>query len=303
MAATKITDGVIGDAEVTTAKLDNLAVTSAKLAADSVDYSKLIFATYEGQGSSDTLTAADYGRTIYCTGLTGDITITLPDSATVGSGWWVKIVRGANDNGEDVTISRAGSDTITWGSDSALTSLLLTGDGDHMELVSTGSGWIATGDMQVTLNVYPDFPLGTTGQTVSTGTFTDIQYDVVNQDSHSGFNTGTYEYTVPFSGNWLVTASAVFETGSGTDYFAAIYINQSGTGDTLQFGGTVPADTGNNSFQQIQLNGVWNFEKGAVLKVRCQHTHGSNRQINDSDFIGEGANMTLWEMIRLGNRR
>jgi hypothetical protein len=278
-------------------------ISSSLIADGAVAYDKLAIPTYEAQASSDTLVAADYGRTIYCTGLTGDITITLPSASAVGSGWWVRIVRGPNDNGEDVTISRAGSDVIEYGSDAGLTSLLLTGDGDYMDMVSTGSSWVALGQLRVHLNVYPDFPLGASGQTVSTGSYTDVLYDTVNSDSHSGFNASTYEYTVPFSGNWYVTASAIFETGSGTDYFASIDLFLSGSGATVSFGGTVPADTANNSFQQIQASGIWNYQKGDVLKVRVAHTHGSNRQINDSDFINENANMTLWEMTRLGNRR
>lgn len=302
MALTKVTNTVLADASVKTANLDNLAVTSGKLAADSVDYSKLVFPAYEAQSGNDTLTAADYGRYIHCSGMTGDTTITLPDAATVGNGWWVRIIRDSNDVAEKVTVSRAGSDTIRYGSDLSLTSILMVGDGDYLDLVSTGSGWLAIGNLTVYLHAKVNLVSG--GQTITNATITQISYDNVEDDPHSGFNATDDEYTIPFSGQYYVTASSIFQTIGGVNYDVFMYIYKNDTSVEISKGGGIAADSGSpNSFNQVQLSGIHDFVKGDVVDIRCQQLSGGTRNINDSDFNGELSTMTAWRMVRIGNRR
>lgn len=312
MAATKITDGVIGDSEiitakindgaVTTAKINDLGVTTAKIAADSVDYTKLVFPSYEAQSGNDTLTAADYGRYINCSGMTGDTTITLPDAATAGNGWWVRIIRDSNDVAEKVTVSRAGSDTITYGSDTSLTSLLMVGDGDYLDIVSTGSGWLAMGNLTVYL--HSKVNLVSAGQIINNATITKISYDNVEDDPHSGFDATDDDYTIPFSGQYYVTASSIFQTIGSVNYDVFMYMYVNGSTVEISKGGGISADSGSqNSFNQVQLSGIHDFVKGDVVDIRCQQLSGAARNINDSDFTGEESTMTAWRMVRIGNRR
>jgi len=312
MAATKITDGVIGDAEiittkindgaVTTAKINDLGVTTAKIANDAVDYTKLSFPAYETQSGNDTLTAADYGRFINCSGMTGDTTITLPSAATVGNGWWVRIIRDSNDVAEKVTVSRAGSDTIRYGSDLSLTSLLMVGDGDYLDFVSTGSGWLAMGNLTVYLHAKVNLVSG--GQTISNATITKIAYDNVEDDPHSAFDATDDDYTIPFSGQYYVTASSIFQTIGSVNYDVFMYMYVNNTNVEISHGGGISADSGSqNSFNQVQLSGIHDFVKGDVVDIRCQQLSGATRNINDSDFNGELSTMTAWRMVRLGNRR
>lgn len=73
--------------------------------------------------------------------VSGTPEITLPDAATVGSGWPVRIRHG----GSNTTVVPTGSDTVEMGLNAVLTSIQLSTRGDFINLTSTGIGWVAEG--------------------------------------------------------------------------------------------------------------------------------------------------------------
>ena len=93
--------------------------------------------------------------------MVGDInaTITLPDAATAGPGWWCKFILSADLSAGDVVVTPAGSDTVelvsATAADGAAMDVTGTGQvefingaatkGDQLEILTDGTSWYALG--------------------------------------------------------------------------------------------------------------------------------------------------------------
>lgn len=79
-------------------------------------------------------------------------------------------------------------------------------DPGHTHGGAAGGGWSPTA---VTVNI-------SAAQTIATGTDTLVQFDQEEHDPGSCFNTGTYQYTVPSTGYYLITFSVrILDVTSG----------------------------------------------------------------------------------------
>jgi hypothetical protein len=257
------------------------------------------YPSYTTKTAAYPIVAADYGKTLLATSLAATVAFTLPDAATVGSGWWVKVIRGANTGGYNLTVDRAGSDTIAFGSDTTETSIILAGDGDHLELVSTGSGWVASGNTTVALNVYNAFPTPS-AQTITTSTITTVAWGSTNRDTHGGMNLGTETYTIPLSGLYHFDAIVGWNLGTAHAYNATLYFYIDGGGALISHQ-TIRADDAYGAFETQRVSGIWRVDKGDAVLVKCYHLFGADRTIGDGTITNNSANENFMSINRIGN--
>ena len=240
-----------------------------------------------------TIVSGDYGATI---NVTAAATMTLPDAATVGSGWWCRVRRPALAGGTNVTVSRAGTDTIAFGSDGTETSLLLAGDGDYVDVVSDGANWVATGNITVALNVYSGWPNPVT-QSVPSATITTLEFNSINRDTHSGFNVSTFEYTVPLSGAYNIRGVVGVET-QASDFVTWLYMQSNGSA-VENAEKHIAVDTAFLAEDHIDMTATTVYDKGDVLTVAVQHNRTGSINFTPS---ADNPNMNYWTIYRVGNR-
>jgi len=111
----------------------------------------------EALTANKTVEVSDCG-TIFTAVGDAAITLSLPNIADAGPGWWCKVVKtGAAAGGEDITISATSGDGSTpiMGVEASATPAVMDGDdivianaankGTQVELVCDGTNWIALG--------------------------------------------------------------------------------------------------------------------------------------------------------------
>ena len=87
------------------------------------------------------------------------------------------------------------------------TSLTLGASGDTIALASGASQTLAANTPAV-------FAFLNTTQTATNNNYTKVTLNQTSLDTASGFNTSTYEYTVPEAGKYYIMATIIFTTGA-----------------------------------------------------------------------------------------
>ncbi|NQW01682.1 MAG: hypothetical protein HQ483_18405 [Rhodospirillales bacterium] len=233
--------------------------------------------TYLGKSGNLTLTDAHYGRLINVTS-TG--TITLPDAATVGSGWFCRVRQG----GGAATVARAGSDTIELWADSGLTSVLLASQGDEIEIVSTGSGWVASGRIKVRAIMS-----SSTDQTIATATLTTLTFSTAATDTHSMFENSTAEkYEVPFSGVYYVQYDGVVDGSASFSFTTSIVTTVGINAAFVSQASASIADTEMHALATVQLT------RGDEIWLTAYQVSGGGKDIQNM------TELCFWEVLRVG---
>ena len=127
---------------------------------------------------------------------------------------------------------------------------------------------------------YTSFNAGlTSDQALSTGTWTDIVFDVDSGgtywDTGSDFNTSNGQWTVPFTGKYFYYAMLRFDAlGNGKVCYISLYNGNSQIGTSMiKFH---QEKSGDNDFE-IKTAGLVLLDAGDTVTVSGYHDHGSNR--------------------------
>lgn len=110
-----------------------------------------------------------------------------------------------------------------------------------------------------------------TNQTISTSTWTKIQFDTVVYDDASEWDGANYRFVPNDDGKYQVTLFA-FNNGAGTPTECAIYIN--GTRDR-----TFPEF---NSQGHMLAQRTFELNAGDTVEGYTYHEYGSDRNLNDA---------------------
>jgi len=152
-----------------------------------------------------TLTAADAGKVLFCSGVTYQIT--LPSASTCPSGSRVKLINGGTGT---VTVARAGADNILAPTLAALTSVALLA-GDTVDLLSNGVHWFVVGGSAALKYASGAFASGVDYQTLPDGTLMQWVYGTTSA-------SGPIEVTYPIAFKSVGRAVAIL--GGNAPYIA-----------------------------------------------------------------------------------
>ncbi|MDG4721581.1 hypothetical protein [Thalassospira aquimaris] len=259
---TCLVDGIIK-----TAMIEDDAITKDKLATDVLRYG------VQTKSENYAIVLADHRSVI---NVTATSTQTLPDAATVGEGWGVIVRSGADSI--FVAVAAAGSDTIEYGRDAALTSVGFAKRGDFIEIVSTGSSWLVI-DSKVSVQIHG---YASTAQSIATGTTTTIEWDAVNDDTHSGWEAVTEDrYTCPFAGEYEVKAMIDFDTPAAFDAVLTAWRDNGTEYEMVGRSNQMQADTTGNSYSSLFISGSITCSKDDEIYFQVWHNRGSNLDIHD----------------------
>ncbi|KKN90073.1 hypothetical protein LCGC14_0231860 [marine sediment metagenome] len=244
------------------------------------------------ESSDITLVETDHGRTLH---ITDTATVTLPDAAAAGPGWTIRVMKYSAGVERPATIVPAGADTIELWADPGLTSILLFTSGDYLDLISTGSGWVASGEVIVKMSVI----LNAETQVVANTTNTVVEFDAVGADTHSGWEgVQPYHYEIPFSGYYLLNTVVIVDEGSsphGWDVSIRRVVSGPST-EWIALTRNLMPGTGDED--NLSLLSMWNWlAKGEEVLVMVRQDSGGNLNIQGSTVRQE---QTQFEIVRLG---
>ena len=153
-------------------------------------------------------------------------------------------------------------------------------------ITSDGSGNITINN--AALKNIPAFKVTLSGdQTLADDTLTRVAWDTEEYDTDNGFNTSTYQYTIPTGegGKYFFEYHVFVDDLDDTD-FALAYIETDG----VQEVGTIDQRYGSSGTQNTPLSwsGVFTVTAGQTIEVVTKHGIGSNQEIrsNSSFFAG-----------------
>lgn len=150
-------------------------------------------------------------------------------------------------------------------------------------------GWRLVRDQQDAVN-FIAYPSAT--QSVNSASTTLLQLNTVTGASTSGFNTGTYKWTVPHTGEYAVSWFSTLGSLADTKYFLAmLYVD----GAFVSLGTQVANGAALNSAVGGSMSS-WQFTADEVVDVRLYHTHGSARSTlagSDNGFLSVQSIETL----------
>lgn len=154
-----------------------------------------------------TVVAADFGKTILVDATSGNVTITFPDPATVGSGFRFGVKK-IDSSTNTVTSDGNGADTI----DGATTSVLT--EQYDAEMYSTdGSNWFITAEYDVPAAEQKGILLTqASGTSIPSDTWTTVNWDTEEFDDFGWHSGSSSDVTVDFDGYALVNATCAADT-------------------------------------------------------------------------------------------
>ena len=245
-ASSKLIDASISTAKladdcVTTAKINAAAVTATELASDAVTTAKILDAnvtkaklatgardaTAASKSSDDTLDLTE--DLIYVDSTSATVTVTLP-AASSSSGHEYRIIKTVSAN--TVVIDGNASETIN-----GATTQTMYQQYETMTIWCNGSEWLISSHFIPGTTFQPVVVRAkmSTSQAITTDTQTTLQFDSEDVDNKSAFNTGTYTFTVPTGcgGNYILGASIHADNAAGgwtaNESFRLYYKVNSGT--------------------------------------------------------------------------
>jgi len=114
-------------------------------------------------------------------------------------------------------------------------------------------------------------------QTISNSTHTTYQFNTITLDTDSGFNTGTYTYTVPTTGKYVIGAAAKKVTAGSTDRMIL----------SLKINGSFVFYSENYSkdFSSVLFNVVFNLSATDTLQVAIFQNTGGNVDFESGNFV------------------
>ena len=159
----------------------------------------------------------------------------------------------------------------------------LQDSGGNAIITSNGSGTITAG----AVTNKPAFRATMSAdQTVPTTTWTKMNFNTVEYDTHSGFDTSNYRYTIPtgYGGKYLFTSSSNFYLDDIRSITVALYVN----GSRREFGRSQVESASSNSFTAVTATFIVTLSAGDYVESYTLHANGNDRGLNKNypEFTG-----------------
>jgi len=123
-------------------------------------------------------------------------------------------------------------------------------------------------------------------QTVATGTFTKINFDTVDYDTNSAYNTTNKRFTVPtgYAGKYVFFASSNFNLDDIRNVTVFFYKN----GSAYNFNRVQVESASSNSFTSLVTSITINLSVGDYIEAYTKQENGNDRSLNNihSEFTG-----------------